>query len=248
MADYLIRDYRNNIVKNNITVFNVSIEESDLFISADYDLTKAALASLYTVRSQIEGYIKSHPDFLTSLRPLAIDLQAPDPALKMLTASRAAGVGPMAAVAGAVAECLGEELQKYSHNVIIENGGDIYMNAVNDIQVGIFAGESPLSNQVAISIESKEMPIGICTSSGTVGPSLSFGKADACCVKAKSAALADAAATAVGNLVKSRNDIKKALAEGMKIDGVLGIVIIVGDHLGAIGDITLQNQSEPIAK
>jgi hypothetical protein len=239
VTDYLVRDYRNQIVRNNLTVFNVSIKESDLFISADYDLSNEALTSLHTVRAQLEGYIKTHPHFLTSLKPLDFDTIATNPIQKMLTASRAAGVGPMAAVAGAVAECIGEELRKYSRSVIIENGGDIYVKTKNDIRVGIFAGESPLSNLVSIDARKEEMPLGICTSSGTVGHSLSFGKADAVCIKAKSAALADAAATAVGNLVKSRGDIKKALDHGMKIDGVLGIVIIVGDHLGAIGDMEL---------
>jgi ApbE superfamily uncharacterized protein (UPF0280 family) len=239
VPDYIIRDYRNQIVKNNLTVFNVSIKESDLLISADYYLRDEALTSLHKVRTQLEGYIKTRPDFLTSLKPLAFDAIATTPAQKMLTAARAAEVGPMAAVAGVVAECVGEELRKYSRNIIIENGGDIYVETENDIQVGIFAGESPLSNLASIAVKKEEMPLGLCTSSGTVGHSLSFGRADAVCIKAKSAALADAAATAVGNLVKSRSDIRKALDHGMRIDGVLGIVIIIGDHLGAIGDMEL---------
>ncbi|MHB8090777.1 MAG: UPF0280 family protein [Syntrophales bacterium] len=238
-ADYLIRAYRNNIVKNNLKVFNVSIEESDIFVSADYDLAQESLTSLYKARQIIEACIKDHADFLTSLKPINFEIMPPSPVSEMLQASREAGVGPMAAVAGTIAEYVGRELRKYSRNVIIENGGDIYADTASDIQIGIFAGESPLSERVAIHIKQEEMPIGICTSSGTVGHSLSFGKADVCCVKAKSAALADAAATAVGNMVKSVRDIKAALEQGMKIGGVLGIVIIVGEHLGAIGDITM---------
>ena len=239
-ADYRVRSYRNNIVKNNLNVFNVSIEESDLFISTNYNLAAESLTSLYQARQIIEAYIKDHADFLTSLKPIHFEITPPSPVSEMLEASRAAGVGPMAAVAGAIAEYVGKELGRYSRNVIVENGGDIYADTVCEIQVGIFAGKSPLSDRVSIKISTEEMPLGLCTSSGTVGHSLSFGKADACCVKAKSAALADAAATAVGNLVQSPRDIQAALEEGMKIKGVLGAVIIVADTLGAIGDITLQ--------
>jgi ApbE superfamily uncharacterized protein (UPF0280 family) len=92
---------------------------------------------------------------------------------------------------------------------------------------------------VSIKVRKEEMPLGVCTSSGTVGHSLSFGCADACCVKSGSAALADAAATAIGNIVKSEKDIQNGLTTGMKIEGVLGIVIIIGGQLGAAGDIEL---------
>lgn len=83
------------------------------------------------------------------------------------------------------------------------------------------------------------MPIGICTSSGTVGHSLSFGKADAVCVISKSSTMADAAATAIGNMVCDKHDIKSALDHGTQIEGVLGIAIIIGEHFGAIGDLEL---------
>ncbi len=239
MPEYIIRDYREGVVKNNLTVFEVKIKESDLLISADRDLSTEAVESLYRARARIEGYIKNHPRFLTSLKPLLPDRMAPDTVGNMLIASQAAGVGPMAAVAGAVAESVGRDLREYSRNLIIENGGDLYIETEFDVQAAIFAGESRLSNRVSIILKKEEMPVGVCTSSATVGPSLSFGKTDACCVKAKSAALADATASAVGNLVQSSKDIRKALDRGMKIDGVSGIVIIIGDHLGAIGDIEL---------
>jgi ApbE superfamily uncharacterized protein (UPF0280 family) len=113
------------------------------------------------------------------------------------------------------------------------------MKSYSDIHVGLFAGRSPLSDRISIKVRKEDMPLGICTSSGTVGHSLSFGCADACCVKSRSVALADAAATAVGNLVKSKQHLRIALEAGMEIEGVLGIAIIVGDQLGAIGDIEL---------
>ena len=103
--------------------------------------------------------------------------------------------------------------------------------------VSIFSGESTLSYKLKLSIKPEETPLGICTSSATVGPSLSFGKADAVCVISKSATLADAAASAVGNRVNTRKDVESALDYGMTIPGVKGIVIVIGGHLGAIGDV-----------
>jgi uncharacterized protein len=238
--DYRERSYRNNISKNNLTTFNVTVRESDIFVCADYDLKETTLLAIHKYRSYLEAYITSHPKFLTSLNPVQFDEFAPPIIRDMMIAGWKADVGPMAAVAGAIAEYVGKDLLQYSDNVIIENGGDVFIAARHDINVGILAGNSPLNDKLSVIINEKEMPMGICTSSGTVGHSLSFGKADAVCVKAKSVSLADAAATAIGNLVKSKRDISRALQLGMKIDEILGIIIIVEDQFGAIGDIKLE--------
>jgi uncharacterized protein len=238
-GDYRERTYRNNILKNDLNVYNLTIRETDLFISTDHDLKEIAKRSVLQLRAFIESYISAYPNFLTSLIPLKYDAFAPEIVREMMLAAIQTGVGPMAAVAGAIAEHVGRDLLMYSKNVIIENGGDIFIQASNDVHVGIFAGSSPLSERVSVLVRREEMPIGVCTSSGTVGHSLSFGCADAVCVKAKSASLADAAATAVGNLVKSKRNIHQVLENGMTIEEVKGIVIIVDDQLGAIGDIEL---------
>lgn len=234
---YKERTYRNKILNNYLKSYNVIVRETDLFVTSNKDETEFVLQSVYRYRAFIETYIKSHPQFLTSLEPIAQDNFAPEIIRDMIDNSRNVNVGPMAAVAGAIAQFVGYDLLKRSTNVIIENGGDIFLKTENDVQVGIFAGESRLSERLIIRIKNEEMPIGICTSSGTVGPSLSFGKADAVCVKAKSASLADAAATALGNKIKSVKDVKKVLDEGAKIPGVLGIIIMIGDYLGVHGDI-----------
>jgi uncharacterized protein len=238
-SGYRDRTYRNRILKNDLKVFNVTFQETDLFIRSDSDLSVVALESVHRLRSTLETYIAAHPKFLTALSSLPYDGFAPEIVRDMLTASARVGVGPMAAVAGAFAEHVGRDLLQYSHNVIVENGGDIYLRSFNDVNVGLFAGQSPLSGHVAIKVRKEEMPLGICTSSATVGHSLSFGCTDACCIKSRSVALADAAATAVGNLVKSKHDIQNALMAGLEIEGVLGVVIIVGDQMGAVGDIEL---------
>ena len=234
---YEERIYRYLINKDNLISYKVNIAESDLFISSDIDLSDHALELLSAYRTSLESYIFSHPEFRTSLIPLPEDPLAPPIVRDMLARSKLCGVGPMAGVAGAVAEFVGKGLLRFSENIIIENGGDIFLTAKKDLKVSIFAGESPLSYKVNLLVKSKETPLGICTSSATVGPSLSFGKADAVCVLSKSATLADAAASAIGNRILSKRDIKHSLEYGIKIKGIMGVVIIIGNDMGAVGDV-----------
>ncbi|OPY10211.1 MAG: hypothetical protein A4E66_01611 [Syntrophus sp. PtaB.Bin001] len=236
---YFERTYRNKIGVNNLISFSVCEQQTDLFIQADMDLSTQARASVHIYRSHLKDYIKSNPSFLTSLRPLPNDPFALPIVRTMLEAAICARVGPMAAVAGAIAEYVGSDLSAFSKNLIIENGGDIYLKTTRELNIAIFAGESPLSYKIALKIKPNDKPMGICTSSGTVGHSLSLGIADAVCVKAWTASIADAAATAIGNRVKNKSDIKKALEAGKNIKGVLGILIIVGNQFGVIGDMEL---------
>jgi uncharacterized protein len=238
---YEERTYRSLIDKDNLISYNVKIAESDLFISSDINLTQSALNSLIKHRNSIEIYIKNHPEFRTSLLPLPEDNLAPPIVRDMLKKSKICGVGPMASVAGAVAEFVGHDLLSQTDNIIIENGGDIFLKSKNNLRVSVYAGVSVLSYKVNLLIKPEKTPLGICTSSATVGPSLSFGKADAVCVISSSATLADAAASAIGNRVKSKKDIKTALNYGIKIPGVHGIVIICGNDMGAIGEVEFAN-------
>jgi len=237
--EYVQRTYRNQISSKYLTSFHICEEQTDLSIQADQDLTEPARVSVHLHRNHLENYISSHPLFLTSLRPLPEDPLAPPMVKMMLKAGRCARVGPMAAVAGAMAELVGKDLLNDTSNVIIENGGDIYLKSTRELNIAVFAGKSPLSYQIALRINPGETPLGICTSSATVGHSLSLGIADAVCVKAKSAALADAAATAIGNRVHKKSEIKNVLETGKHIPGVLGILIIVENQMGVIGDMTL---------
>ena len=234
---YEERTYRSLINNDNLTSYNVKIAESDLFISSDTDLSDQVKTSLLKYRSHLENYIKTHPNFLTSLLPLPADEFAPTIVKDMLIKSSICGVGPMAAVAGAISQFIGQELLESTENLIIENGGDIFLKTKDKSIVSLFAGESPLSYKVNFMVSPEKTPLGICTSSATVGPSLNFGKADAVCVISQSATLSDAAATAIGNKVKSVKDIKIALDYGIKIPGVKGIIIIFGNDMGAIGEV-----------
>jgi ApbE superfamily uncharacterized protein (UPF0280 family) len=157
----------------------------------------------------------------------------------MLAAGRTAGVGPMAAVAGAVAAHAGEALLRDCPEVIVENGGDIYLKVSRPVTVGIFAGESPLSERIGIVLAPADTPVSVCTSSGTVGPSLSFGRADAVTVIASSAPLADAAATALGNVVRRKRDVRAALDRAQALPGITGVVVVVQEQLGVWGGVEL---------
>jgi ApbE superfamily uncharacterized protein (UPF0280 family) len=190
-------------------------------------------------RYQLEEYIRKTPEFLKSLIPLPLDKSAPSIIKEMMHAATLAHVGPMASVAGAVAEKVGNDLLNHTSQIVVENGGDIFLNTSNDLTIGIYAGRSPLSNKLGLKITSHKTSLGVCTSSGTVGHSLSLGKSDAVTVIAHSASLADATATAVGNLVKGRKDIAKGIEYAQKIKGIRGILIIVDDTFGVWGNIEI---------
>ncbi|WAC07163.1 MAG: UPF0280 family protein [Thermodesulfobacteriota bacterium] len=237
---YINRTYRNFDKNENLIPFQVSIKETDLYLKAQKNLEKEARDLAFRYRSQIENYILSHPAFEKSLVPLPYDDYAPLIVQEMLRASSLVGVGPMAAVAGAIAEFVGKSLLKYSSEVIVENGGDIFLStAEKEIIVKIVAGASPLSQKIGIKVLPSETPLGICTSSGTVGPSLSFGKADAVTIVSPSTALADSVATAVGNRVKKPDDIPFSLKVAESLSEIKGIIIIVGEKMGVWGNIEL---------
>lgn len=157
----------------------------------------------------------------------------------MVESTTKVGIGPMASVAGAIAEFVAQELLEFSPEVIVENGGDIYLKSLKKRLIGIYAGSSPLSGKIGLEINPKDTPLGICTSSGTVGHSLSYGKADAVIALSKSATLADAAATAIGNLIKEPSDIQSGIEFAQEIRGLKGAVIIIADKMGLWGEVKI---------
>lgn len=169
--------------------------------------------------------------------PIDLNNEQPELVKHMVEASKLANVGPMACVAGAISQYVGNSIMKLSNEVIIENGGDLFINSDEDKKVLIFAGDSPFSNNIALKVSKENMPIGICTSAGTIGHSLSFGNADAVVVLSKDTLLADSVATSVGNIVKSIDDIEEGIDYGSSINGILGILIIIKDKMGVWGDI-----------
>lgn len=231
------RSYRNVVDKGNLVSFQVTVQETDLMVHAVKNLADITRELILEYRGHIESYIQSYPDFVKTLNPWQNRRPAPIIIDNMVAAAERAGVGPMAAVAGAIAEHVGIDLLNYSDEVIIENGGDVFVKTHTPVTIGIFAGESPLSLNIGLRVDASRRPVSVCTSSGRVGHSLSFGKADAVCVLAEPCPLADASATAICNRVKSKEDVNGAIDFGKEIEGVEGIVIIFDDQVGFWGDL-----------
>ncbi len=234
---YKNRTYRNLVHTNNLKSFNVTVKETDLFVSAAKPMEDLTKELILRYRGYIEVYIQTYPEFKETLRPFHINGPAPIIIQDMAIAGRNAGVGPMAAVAGAIAENVGIDLLSHTDEVIVENGGDVFLKTNEPVTIGIFAGTSPLNLRMGLRIDSSSRPVSVCTSSGTVGHSLSFGKADAVCVVSGSGSLADAAATSIGNQVKAKRDIQPAIIFGKKIEGVTGLVVVMDDKIGIWGDL-----------
>ena len=236
---YQPRTYRPWIKDDDLVSFSVIVKETDIYIRATSNLEAEALKAAIKHRTPLEEYIKKHPFFLHSLEPYSVDEDTPAIVREMASAGRIAGVGPMAAVAGAIAEAVGKDLLAHTPEVIVENGGDIFMKISQTRLVGIYAAESPFTGKIALEVGPEQTPLGICTSSGTVGHSLSFGIADAVIVLSRSAALADAAATAIGNRVKNAEDIDSAIERAQAMEGLGGVVIIKDDRIGTWGNVKL---------
>jgi ApbE superfamily uncharacterized protein (UPF0280 family) len=215
------------------------VKETDLLVRADRSLETVTRDLVLKHRIPLEHYLEQHPEFVHTMIPLPLDRLASPIVKTMIAAGQKAGVGPMAAVAGAIAEYVGRDLSAHSKDVIVENGGDIFIRTGFPLVAAIFAGKSPLSSKLGVRIDSPDRPVAVCTSSGTLGHSISLGWADAAVVISESAALGDAAATAIGNKVSGKNDIKPAIELGKRIEGVMGIVVILGKEIGFWGDVEL---------
>ena len=235
----MYRFYRQWIKDSDLVSFDVAAKQTDLYIRARRNLKNKARKSLLKHRASLEKYIEHHPLFLTTLEPYQIEEDTPAIVKEMAKAAQMAKVGPMAAVAGAIAEAVGRDLLPFSSEVIVENGGDIFLKILKKRLVGIYAGQSPFTGKIALEIEPQETPLGICTSSATIGHSLSLGSADAVIALSPSTPLADAAATAIGNMVENTHDISKAIEKAQSIKGLRGIVTIKGDELGIWGKVKI---------
>ncbi len=241
---YKERSYRKRVQGDGLVSSHICIKETDLHIQAEKGVSERATELVLQYRMQLENYIHKHPEFSRSLLPLPIDTMAPPIVQEMQEAGIGAEVGPMAAVAGSMAYFVGKMLlEEGLDEIIVENGGDIFLHRNRESIIAIYAGDSPLSYKIGIRIHSKQMPCGICTSSGTIGHSLSLGMADSVTVLASSVALADAAATRLGNEVgraKGRKEgIQKALGKAKTIEEIQGVVVICDDVLGAYGEVHL---------
>ncbi len=248
---YSRRHYRQGLCPAGMRVLTVNVKETDLWIALDKDLSAGAgltaaeleqelLHFVWNERRVLERYISEHPLFGNALQPCLVSPDAPPIVLEMVRAANQAGVGPMAAVAGAFAQRTGREVLRYSRQVIVENGGDLFVRCDRALSIGVFAGSSPFSQRVALRVMPREAPRGICTSAGRVGPSYSRGEADAAVILARDALLADAVATATANRVQAQKALGEALEFARQVPGVEGVLIVQEERLAAWGEIQLE--------
>lgn len=236
---YQKRFYRDWVSAKDLYLTRIADKETDLQIltnkKIDRDFVKERVQGY---RFAIENYIAKDRRFLTVLKPLAVELHAPAIIQEMSEASRKANVGPMAAVAGAIAQFLGKDLLRKGYKeVIVENGGDIFLKTTRTRLIGIYAGKAKLWNKLSLKIRPSDTPLGICTSSGIIGHSLSFGSADCVVILCKNACLADSVATATANLVRTKQDLGKAVDFAKSIRGVVAAAIILKNNLISWGKI-----------
>jgi ApbE superfamily uncharacterized protein (UPF0280 family) len=202
------------------------------------DRFDVVVAEIVRQRRILEEYIARHPSFQSVLAPIDLRTDAPEVARRMAWAARRVGVGPMAAVAGAMAQLAAEAaLAAGAGEVIVDNGGDIYLKATAPVLIVLGTGTAKLADRLAFSVEPDETPLSICSSSGKMGHSMSLGLCDLATIVAKDAALADAAATQAGNLVKTVEDVDGALEKIMRIEGINGVLLVKDDRIGLAGHL-----------
>ena len=238
-SKYQRRFYRDWIKDKGLYVTQIIANETDIRVTTNKRVDKDFIEEkIRLCRMDIEKYINKDHRFLTALKPLSVELNAPLIIRVMAEEARKANVGPMATVAGAISESLGRDLLKQGYkDVIVENGGDIFLKTRKTRLIGIYSGRSKLWDDLCLKITPKETPLGICTSSGTIGHSLSFGSADSVVILSKSVSLADAVATATCNRIKSKQDLARALDFARQVKGVLGVVIILKNNLVSWGKV-----------
>jgi len=245
--EYINRSlYRTWVKSEDLSFFEVKYFKTDLLVGVDRNANIENISEISEDRVKdcvhiLQAYIKKRNEFGRSLKPIKPTYGTDAIITDMIKAAQLCSVGPMAAVAGEIADLVGIELSKFSSNVIVENGGDIFIKINRNLKIGIFAGKSLFTGKIFVEIPPTN-GLGVCTSSGTVGPSLSFGKADAAVIIGKTACLADAAATAVGNLVKKESDFTKAINFGKKIKGIEGILIVMNDKMAVWGNVNLSTK------
>jgi len=212
-----------------------TIKETIVTVTAGEEYHRACVDSIVRSRTDLERYILEDPYFKVTFEPYPCTSDAPDVVRRMVKATAKAGVGPMAAVAGTIAWLALEDMVKAGARYgIIDNGGDIALINDRPVVVGIYAGQSPIRG-LGLEIEPRDTILGVCTSSGTVGPSISLGNSDAALIISEDVSLADAAATALGNRIIDKNSLETAFDFLREIPEVSGAIGIIGDRMATYG-------------
>lgn len=235
------RAYRDSVRPHKGEVrFQVGVEQTDLLIVAEKDIQADIASYVSQVRGDIKNWIMFHPEFAASLVPIPLQGNEPPIIKAMIEAANLCGVGPMAAVAGAVAQAVGDRFASESPNLLVENGGDTYLHSTRERIVALLA-EPDSGATVGLKLEADAFPVAVCASSGVIGHSLSLGSGDLVAVRAKDARLADAAATALCNLLQSESDVDTVLnqAQALAAHGLEGVFAQYDKKIAAWGQLEL---------
>jgi ApbE superfamily uncharacterized protein (UPF0280 family) len=241
------RTYRKQFSQERFRSLVINYKETDLWIGVDpasfrEKMKEVSFLKVKELRIQMEEYLLSDPIFGKTFEPHRVEPNASEIVKGMADAAQRAGVGPMAAVAGAFSEAVGRYLMEQFdiQELVVENGGDIFLKINRNLLMSVFAGDSPLSEKIGIEIQASESPLGVCTSAGTVGPSISLGKADAAMIVCRNTALADALATTFGNLVQKPEDVQEVTQQTERFPEILSAVIICRDKIGIRGKFEMK--------
>ncbi|MDR1756956.1 MAG: UPF0280 family protein [Culturomica sp.] len=245
--EYNVRRYREHFREDRWRGFVVKQKESDLWIGVDKSSFRPEMPAfcdsvIIALRKEMEAYLAKDPGYAEALVPYNAGKEAPEIFRQMSAVAQKSRIGPMSAVAGAVSFHVAQALKQQFpiREAVVENGGDIYADIREEMDVAVFAGASPLSEKVGLHIPASGTPLGICTSSGTVGPSLSFGLADAVMIVCKDVLLADSYATAFANFVRTPEDIQPVLERIKNTEEILGAILIKDDKMGVVGQFELK--------
>ncbi len=233
------RNYRTHYVNRNGEVsFQLVVEESDIQVVAQKNLVNPMLSLLRELRTHIKSWQILHGNFQTALMPLPVPEQAPEVVRRMYQGAMQAGVGPFATVAGTIAQMLAEGFADISPDLIVENGGDIYLYSQSPRVVALLADPKGGAS-LGLQLEVQDFPLALCASSATIGHSLSLGCGDLAVVRSRDGSLADAVATALGNRLKDAASVELAIEFAQSIDGVDGVFVQCNDAIGVWGNMVL---------
>lgn len=220
--------------------FQVVVGETDLWVTAKEDLSREIAVLAAHLRGEIQAYMALTPEFRTSLVPIEVTPEAPEIVKRMAAGAKRAGVGPFAAVAGVIAQAVAENFKARSPEMLVENGGDIYIQGRRDRIIGLL----PEVNNAAVlglRIAGNALPLAVCSSSARIGHSLSFGQGELATVLAPDGAFADAAVTALCNMLHTATDIPVVIeqARAWSRYGLKGVFVQCGESMGLWGDFEL---------
>ncbi|MDR3206570.1 MAG: UPF0280 family protein [Candidatus Methanoplasma sp.] len=210
------------------------VKETAVAICSEERYIRIAEEAIFEARRAVELKIVQDPFFGITYDPYPPSKDEHPLVAGMCRASVSAGVGPMAAVAGAISEyAVSAMASNGAEYAVVDNGGDIAFLNDRPLRVGLFAGSG--SPHVCAVVEPSDRIRGICSSSGEIGPSVSFGRSRICTVMCGDAALADACATLFGNLVTGEDAVGPASERVCGIPGVVWCLTFCGDAVASCG-------------